>query len=68
MDGRGFAAPADELVRLAGHGRYDDGDVVAGIDLALDVPRDVPDPIDISDGSAAELEYETRHGTVKNLG
>ena len=33
--------PGDELVGDARHGRDDDGDLVAGIDLALDVARDV---------------------------
>ena len=32
-------APGDELVGLAGHGRDDDRDLVAGVDLAFDVAR-----------------------------
>jgi hypothetical protein len=35
---------------------------VAGIDLALDVARDVADSVDVGDRGAAELHDETSHG------
>src|SRR5262249_39381531 len=59
---RRLAAPADELVSLARHGGDDDGHVVAGIDLALDVPRHVADVLDVGDRGAAELHDEAGHG------
>src|SRR5437660_1439957 len=34
---------------------------MAGIDLALDVVRDVADAIDVGDGGAAEFHHETGH-------
>jgi len=34
---------------------------MAGIDLALDMPRDVTDAVDIGDGGAAEFHHETAH-------
>ncbi len=34
---------------------------MAGIDLALDVARDVADAVDVGDGGAAEFHDETRH-------
>ena len=55
-------APADELVGLARHGGDDDGHVVAGLDLAFDVPRHVADALDRGDGCAAELHDQTGHG------
>src|SRR5690606_37343240 len=61
-----FGAPADKLVGLARHGRNHHGDLVAGIDLALDVQRRLPDALDIGDGSAAEFHHNTRHdGALK---
>ena len=53
-------APGDELVGLAGHGGDDDRDLVAGVDLALDVARDVADALDIGDRRAAEFHHQTR--------
>ena len=53
--------PGDELVGLAGHGRDDDGDLMAGVDLALDMAGDVADALDIGDGRAAEFHHETGH-------
>ena len=41
MQHGGLAHPGDELVGHAGHGRDHDGDLVAGIDLALHVTRDI---------------------------
>src|SRR5947209_12509938 len=34
---------------------------MAGIDLALDMARDVANPVDIGDGSAAEFHYKAAH-------
>jgi hypothetical protein len=53
-----LAAPFDQLIGLAGHGRYHDGDLMAGIDLALDMARDVADAVDIGDRRAAEFHHE----------
>ncbi len=58
---RGVLGPGDQLVGLARHGRDHDGDLVAGIDLALDVARDVADTVDIGDGRAAEFHHKTGH-------
>ena len=38
---RGFARPADQLIGLAGHGRDDHRDLVAGVDLAFDMARHI---------------------------
>ena len=43
---RRLAAPGDQLVGLAGHGGDHDRDLMAGVDLALDVARDVADAVD----------------------
>ena len=61
MHRRGVAAPFHQFVGLAGHRRHHHGDVVAGIDLALDVTRDVADAVDIGDGRAAEFHHEAAH-------
>ncbi len=61
VEGRGFLHPGDEFVRLAGHGRYDDRHIVAGLDLAFHMPGDIADPLNRGDGRAAELHDETRH-------
>jgi hypothetical protein len=34
---------------------------MAGIDLALDMPRHVADAVDIGDGCAAEFHHEAAH-------
>ena len=54
-------APGDELVGGARHGRDHDGDLMAGIDLALDVTRDVADAVDIGDRRSAEFHDKTGH-------
>ena len=61
MQRRGLAAPGDQLIGLAGHGRDHDGDLVAGVDLALDVARDVADAVDVGDGGSAEFHHEAGH-------
>ncbi len=65
-EARGFLDPADELVRLAGHRRDDHRHVVAGLDLAFDVPRHVADAFYRGDGRTAELHDEARHGCDLN--
>ena len=57
----GLAAPLDQLVGLARHGRDDDRDLVAGVDLALDVARDVADALDVGHRGSAEFHHEARH-------
>ena len=44
-----------------GHGRDHDRHLVAGVDLALDVARDVADALDVGDRRAAELHHQKRH-------
>ena len=61
MHGGGLAAPFHQLVGLAGHRGHHDGDVMAGIDLALHMARDVADAVDIGDGRAAEFHHEAAH-------
>jgi N-acetylmuramoyl-L-alanine amidase len=41
--------PICQLIGNAGHGGNDDGHVVAGIDLALDVARHIADAVEIGD-------------------
>ena len=51
----------EEAVRLAGHGRDHDHDLVAGL-LGGERPgRDVPDAVDVGDGGAAVLLHDERH-------
>jgi hypothetical protein len=57
----GLLAPADQFVGLAGHGRDDDGNIIAGIDLAFDVARDILDALDVGDRGAAEFHHEAGH-------
>ena len=61
MHRRGLAAPCHQLVGLAGHRRDHHGDLMAGIDLALHMARDVADAVDIGDGCAAEFHHEAAH-------
>jgi hypothetical protein len=55
-------APRNELIGGAGHRRDHDGHLIAGVDLALDVARDVADAVEIGDRSSAEFHYEASHG------
>ena len=48
MQRRGVAAPIHQLVGLAGHGRNHDGDLMAGIDLAFHMPRDIADAVELA--------------------
>ena len=61
MQRRGLATPFDQLIGRAGHGRDHDGDLMAGVDLALDVARDVADAVDIGDRRSAEFHHQTGH-------
>ncbi len=54
--------PGDELIRLAGHGRDDDRDLISGVDLAPHMARDIADALEIGDRGAAEFHDETGHG------
>ena len=64
---RGLAAPGHQLVGLAGHGGDHDRDLVAGIDLALDVARDVADALDVGDRRAAEFHHQAGHGGLASF-
>src|SRR5690606_22516614 len=55
--------PADEFVGLAGHGGYDDRDLMTRLDLAFHMPRHIADAGDVGDGSPAEFHHDTRHGS-----
>ena len=60
----GVAAPGDQLVGDAGHGRDHDGDVIAGVDLALDVARHVADAVEIGDRRPAEFHHQASHDVM----
>ncbi len=64
----GRLAPGDQLIGDAGHRRNHDGDLMAGVDLALDVARDIADAVDIGDRSSAEFHDETGHEAADALG
>ena len=59
---RAFAAPGHQLIGHPRHRRDHHGDLVAGVDLALDMARDVADAVDVGDRGSAEFHHETRHG------
>ena len=61
VQGRGLPHPGHQLVGDAGHGRDHDGHAVAGVDLALDVTRDVANPLEVGHRRAAELHHQERH-------
>ncbi len=67
VQGRGFGRPCHQLVGLAGHGGNHHGDLVAGIDLALDVARDVADAFDVGDRRAAEFHDKPAHASGEAL-
>ena len=46
---------------VAGHGRHHHGDLMAGVDLALDMARHVADAIDIGDRGSAEFHHKPGH-------
>jgi 2-polyprenyl-6-hydroxyphenyl methylase/3-demethylubiquinone-9 3-methyltransferase len=62
VQGGAVAAPGHQLVGLAGHGRDHDRDLVSGVDLALDVTRDIADALDIGNRGSAELHHQASHG------
>jgi hypothetical protein len=57
----GFPAPIDQPVGGSGHRGRDNRYLVAGVDLALDVARDVADAVDIGDRRSAEFHDKTGH-------
>ena len=61
MQDRSLADPADQFVGLARHRRDDDDDVIAVLDLALDLPRRVLDAGKVGHRGAAEFHHENRH-------
>jgi hypothetical protein len=61
MQHGGLPGPLDQLIGDAGHGRDHDGHVVAGIDLALDVARDIADAVEIGDRRSAEFHHQASH-------
>src|SRR5262249_19732753 len=64
---RGLAAPAHEPIGDAGHGRDDDRHLVASVDLALDVSRDVADALDVGNRGAAKFHYQAGHGGLADF-
>ena len=58
---RQVLAPGDQLVGDAGHGGDHDGDLVAGVDLALHAGGDVADAVEVGDRGAAELHHDAGH-------
>jgi hypothetical protein len=61
MHRRRLAAPFHQFVGFTRHRRHHHGDVMAGIDLALDMMRDVADAVDTGDRCAAEFHHEAAH-------
>ena len=60
-------APGDQLVGDAGHGGDHDGDLMPGLDLALDPAGDVADTVEIGDGGAAELHDDAGHKSFQDV-
>ena len=58
---RRLTAPFHQFIGLAGHRRHHHGDVMACIDLALDMARHIADAVDIRDGCTAEFHHEAAH-------
>ncbi len=56
-----LAHPGDELVGGAGHRRDDNGDVVAALDLALDLGRRIADALEVGERGPAEFHDQARH-------
>jgi hypothetical protein len=56
--------PAHQFIGLAGHRRHHDRYLVAGIDFALDVTRDVVDPVEVGNRRAAKLHYNAGHDAL----
>ena len=61
MHWRCFLAPGHQLVSGAGHGRDDDGHMVARLHLAQDMARHIADTPDIRNRSASKLHNQTAH-------
>src|SRR5690606_32790063 len=64
---RGILNPADQLIGLARHRRYDDCYLVASVNLTFDVSRHIADAGDVGDRSPTEFHHYARHGNVKSL-
>jgi hypothetical protein len=62
VQGRRLAAPGHQPIGCPGHGRDHDRHLMAGVDLALDVSRDIVDVLDIGNRSAAEFHNQAGHG------
>ena len=56
-----LAAPFNQLVGDSRHCGNNDRHIVAGIDLALDVPRHIADAVKIGDGCSAEFHHQSSH-------
>ena len=56
-----LAAPFNQLVGDSRHCGNNDSHIVAGIDLALDVPRHIADAVKIGDGCSAEFHHQSSH-------
>ena len=56
-----LAAPFNQLVGDSRHCGNDDSHIVAGIDLALDVPRHIADAVEVGDGCSAEFHHQSSH-------
>ena len=61
VQGRSLAAPFDQLIGHAGHGRDHDRHIMAGVDLALDVARHIADAVEIGDRRSAEFHHQPSH-------
>src|SRR5690606_3859307 len=65
VDERSLTHPGHELVRVPGHGRNHDGDLVFCVDLALDVTGHTANASDIRDGRSAELHHYDCHASTR---
>jgi hypothetical protein len=66
MQRRRFTTPFHKLVGGPGHGRNHHGDLMTGVDLTLDMARDVADPLDIGHRGAAEFHDQSSHDENSN--
>ena len=64
VERRGFLAQLDQPVGLAGHGRDDHRDLVAGLGLALDPVRDRADALDPGHRGSAEFHHDAGHAAL----
>ena len=59
-----ITTPLDQPVGGSRHRGNHHGDLVAGIDLALDVARHVVDALDVGDRGSAELHHQASHSAT----